>query len=284
MNQCKVEDCNNKAKTKQLCIKHYHRLLRYGNVNIVKKRASHPEKCEAGNCDGRVVARGLCQRHYYRLRKYGDPHYTRKGKGYIDGNCRYLYKAGHPNSTKTGKIQEHIYVMSEHLGRELNDNEAVIHINGDRLDNRLENLRIEKKENICKIKRCRDVVHAKGFCSKHYSRFIKFGDPNKILQGESGEGTINENGYRLIYLPDHPNAQDGGRILEHRYMMSNKLGRPLMDFERVHHKNGIRHDNDLDNLELWVLSHPPGQKPQDLVRWAKEILEIYEKDVEEGKV
>ena len=61
---------------------------------------------------------------------------------------------------------------------------------------------------------------------------------------------INRYGYRLIYMPDHPNAQKDGYILEHRYVMSTYLGRPLKEDEHVHHKDGNKLNNCISNLEL----------------------------------
>lgn len=87
-------------------------------------------------------------------------------------------------------------------------------------------------------------------------------------------------GYWLICRPGHPNAQKStkgnkGRMFEHTFVMSEYLKRPLESYERVHHKNGVRADNRIENLELWHIGQPPGQRVEDKISWCMEFLQQY---------
>ena len=69
----------------------------------------------------------------------------------------------------------------------------------------------------------------------------------------NGGRSITPNGYVLILSPNHPNASVGRRyVFEHRLVMEKFIGRKLKPFpiETVHHKNGDKLDNRIENLEL----------------------------------
>ena len=61
---------------------------------------------------------------------------------------------------------------------------------------------------------------------------------------------VNDGGYVDVHLPQHPRASKKGRMLEHRLVMENHLGRWLESWEHVHHRNGVKTDNRLSNLEI----------------------------------
>src|SRR6185436_11510056 len=67
---------------------------------------------------------------------------------------------------------------------------------------------------------------------------------------KSGEKFKNHDGYIMVKCPKHPRRNNRGYVQEHRLIMEEHLGRKLKRKEQVHHKNEIRHDNRLENLQL----------------------------------
>ncbi|WP_339304426.1 HNH endonuclease [Paenibacillus sp. FSL L8-0435] len=103
-------------------------------------------------------------------------------------------------------------------------------------------------------------------CANHYSislagmfgyfRYLKVPTENKRRQKRekrwnfNGGRTVDQNGYVVLSMPHHPSADKKGRVYEHRYVMEKHVGRPLLSNEEVHHKNEIKSDNRIENLEL----------------------------------
>lgn len=118
----------------------------------------------------------------------------------------------------------------------------------------------------------------------HYRRWRLYGDPlgladkrkpktreqlrvDAVMQAPGG--SLGANGYRV---------RSGGRgqsYAEHRLVMEYHIGRALYPDETVHHVNGNRSDNRIDNLELWSSWQPGGQRVADKLAWAREIIARY---------
>ena len=82
-------------------------------------------------------------------------------------------------------------------------------------------------------------------------RLRRTGPPRGELHPEwKGGRHENKNGYIQVYMPEHP-THNGKYVLEHRLVMEKHLGRYLLPTEVVHHRNGVKDDNRIENLEVF---------------------------------
>jgi len=134
---------------------------------------------------------------------------------------------------------------------------------------------------ICSIEGCGRAHKAKGLCGSHYAYLKVYGSPTPVLKKRGGQfkegdpvSTCKSTGYVYVWKREEKKV-----YLQHRLEMEKSIGRKMLSSESVHHKNGNRSDNSIENLELWNKSQPAGQRVEDKCNWAIEILKLYRPEV-----
>ena len=140
------------------------------------------------------------------------------------------------------------------------------------------NISIGNCKNGCKIS-----VHARGLCKNCY-RKLHYEEHERKRRGAKKHEIhpllttqLDKSGYVRIKIGEGNGCKDW--IKYHRYVIEQFLQRKLFSFENVHHKNGNKADNRIENLELWVTKQPKGQRPEDLVEYANWILKTYNNEI-----
>lgn len=141
--------------------------------------------CSLDGCSKLVFSRGWCQMHYARWLRHGDPSFTRTpgretGRRTRGGPYIYIRLPGCPLADSGGWIAEHRAVMWA-LGLLVNKTDLVHHVNGDKTDNRRENLEVlSASEHMSHHQAARRGTHCKnGHEMTPENTFVRKGQPNR---------------------------------------------------------------------------------------------------------
>ena len=209
--------------------------------------------CQVDGCGRDAITRGFCEMHYRRVLKTGDP--GPPGPLRDRGICR-IDGCDQPVDAKE--------LCHGHYQRLARGQEVEGPLRGS-LDS-------------CRVEGCFRKVNSNGYCRSHWKRVLTNGDPQAYvpIKKVDGNGFLNH-GYRIVPVSRKFRHLSGGEssMAEHRLVMAKHLGRPLSSDEHVHHINGVRTDNRLENLELWSTAHPSGSRAEDQLTFAAAILQRY---------
>ena len=216
-------------------------------------------ECCIDACERNTYSQELCEPHYRRVQRHGDV-FADLPIGRARRTCsvpdcgrpcdgRGLCHGHYQRWQRTGDVEEDIP-----LGR-------------------------RRQPELCTASDCTRPAKAKGLCAPHCKRAVKYGDvqADRPIRSATGAGGLSH-GYWKIPVPTHERHLTNGAtaIAEHRLVMARHLGRPLGPGEVVHHINGNRTDNRIENLELWSTVQPKGQRVEDKVAYALELLRRYQ--------
>lgn len=217
--------------------------------------------CSVAECDRATLARGICRMHYARRRSGAAPLCASNGCGakartaglcdahYREARAHRLPACSEPGCLAKSNVKG---LCNSHYAKERG-----------------------RVLGACPVEGCRNRRRVAGQpCMTHWKR-LRQGDadwdtrPVRVVNQTPGATSPTKDGYV------RERTGTGEWVLQHRLVMAAHIGRELTDDENVHHVNGDRADNRLSNLELWNTSQPSGQRVEDKVQWAREILAQY---------
>ncbi len=213
--------------------------------------------CWAPGCERAPKARGYCHMHYRRLVKHGDLNFDRAAmfaRGFPDRKartprfdltcecCGATFSTTRSLSSRGGEIKRKFcsrecYAIAKDPKPTFNCEQCGVLVARSKSANSAYN-------------------YKQKFCSK------------SCADAAQRTGCVDKNGYVVTVI-------DGVAKMDHRRVVERSLGRELSAYETVHHINGIRTDNRLENLELFSTRHGKGQRVSDKIDFAKSILTEY---------
>lgn len=208
--------------------------------------------CMASECEREAVSRGLCAKHYRHWQRHGLLSNAMPQTCSVSGCDR--------RASERGWCHGH-YLRWRRTGDV-------------RVDLPLE----RRTAKPCSVTSCERTAQAKGLCRSHRNRLLASGDvrADEPIREVLGEGSVSHGYWCVPVPPEFRHLTNGERkVGEHRLVMAQHLGRPLYPDEVVHHRNGDRLDNRIENLELWSTAQPKGQREEDKVTFALSILARY---------
>lgn len=212
--------------------------------------------CPAAECEREIYARGHCARHYKQLLRHGEVQPDRAALTCAVPSCERA-------AVTRGWCHGH-YLRWSRAG----DVQAEVPLE-------------RRERQTCTAGSCDRAAESQGLCDAHRKRTASTRGlrPEEPFVVAPGNGYLHH-GYWCAQVPPEDRWLVGGATSapEHRLVMARSLGRPLRADESVHHRNGDRADSRLENLELWSRYQPSGQRVEDKLVFAYELLRRYDRE------